>query len=314
MSRKVDPRKLARLMALKRRRLALLERQAALQERRSALQERRAAQLEFVRARSSGHRIREALQSQALVRVQPAAPAPMVVYQPEPERPSSQVPDGIYLTLADAERALSRARREDLAQSGSSSSPSLATGIAIGLAAVAVLGVGVVVCYLLFRKKDDGQLSGPPQVIGLPPQVIVRDIVREVSSGPADRALDYYGRRTHDYEERNERHTASNEPRVRTMTLPDMTDRRLSAVRIASATDVAFEATVRVVAPIGAFAVLAYTASELSTDGLPSIPTGETMVLPAGESQKLHLSAHQCLYAKGSDVGVVISVSTSESH
>jgi hypothetical protein len=309
MPRKVDPRKLARLVALKRRRLALIERQAALQERRSALHERRAAQLEFVRARSSGHRLRDALQSQALVRVQPPAPAPMVVYQPAAERPAPPVPDGIYMTLEEAERALARARRDDPEQLGQSSSPSLATGIAIGLAAVAVLGLGVVVCYLLFRKKDDGTAQ---QVLGLPPQVIVRDIVREVSPGSSDRALDYYGRRTHDYEERNDRHTASSEPRVRTMSLPDMTNRKLSAVRIASATDVAFEATVRVVAPIGAFAVLAYTASELSTDGLPSIPAGETMVLPAGESQRLQLSPHQSLYAKGSEEGVVISVSTSE--
>ena len=44
----------------------------------------------------------------------------------------------------------------------------LATGLAIGLGAVAVLGLGVVVCYLLFRRRDDG--------VALPPQVVYQQL------------------------------------------------------------------------------------------------------------------------------------------
>lgn len=272
--RKVDPRKLARL---KHRR-------------------------DLVEARVIGARVRALRESQALV----LAPSRALEKVPAPDK----LPRGVYLTLAEARSALAEEHQREQGGSGG-----IATGLAIGLGAVAILGFGIVICYLLFRKRDgeNQPLAAPALAVQPPPQIIHREVIREVLPERARRRSPSYLADPEDeeYEEPATRRV-SGEARTRTFYLPSLTDPRSEAVRIATATDRHCRATVRVVAPSGGFIAVAYSPGELNTPGQDAIPVGDTLIMPTGDTQEMRLSPRQALYAKGSVSGVVVSVLTAE--
>ena len=280
----------------------------SMRQKRRKVDPRKLARLkhrrDLVEARAIGGRVRALRESQALV----LAPSRALERVPAPDK----FPRGVYLTLAEARSALAEEHQREQGGSGG-----IATGLAIGLGAVAILGFGVVICYLLFRRRDgEGQATAP--VLTGAPQIIHREIIREVL--PERVPLERARRRSpsyhadpddEDYEEPAARRV-SNEARARSFYLPTLADSRSEAVRIATATDRPCRATVRVVAPSGGFIAVAYSPSELNVPGLDAIPVGDTLIMPVGDVQEMRLSPRQALYAKGSVPGVVVSVLTAE--
>jgi hypothetical protein len=204
--------------------------------------------------------------------------------------PFGAAPLGAYFSQAEAAAALDRERDR-----GSG----IATGLAIGLATVAVLGLGVVVCYLLFRKKDESLGS---------PERIEREIIREVPTYIPERRRKK--KRALPTEER-ELALAENVGQGATMRsffLPSLADPRSEAIRLATAVDESMIVVVRAIAPVGGFAVLSFSAAELNTPGASAIPIGDTFVVVVGEKQEIRLAPRQVLYAKGSVANVAVSV------
>lgn len=77
------------------------------------------------------------------------------------------------------------------------------------------------------------------------------------------------------------------------------------ATMLATAPQVPYEITVRVVGPPGGLAALALDQSSLNdpqpliTATVSQIPIGETIIVPAGQEQTVYLSPGQALYGKG---------------
>lgn len=89
------------------------------------------------------------------------------------------------------------------------------------------------------------------------------------------------------------------------MTLPALATNTV-AYRLATATRTAASmVTVRVVAPQGGLGIFAFTANELA-DGVAL--SGDTMIIPTGQYQKIRLQPGQSLYGKGQIAGVMISL------
>ena len=248
------------------------------------------------------------------------------VTRPSVEMVPTSLPEGVYLPLSAAQAALAdmrdreRERDRDRDEGGSGG---IATGLAIGLGAVAVLGLGVVVCYLLFRRKDTPTLGNSEGS-----HTIEREIIREVPTYMPNPNGQQMQAQPPQFLTRNRPKVADVSDRnmfgpelstrfgqgmtVRTFTLPAISAARDDAVRIATATDIPFRATVRVVAPIGGWAVLAFSVGELN-NASENIPTGDTLIMPAGDQQEFRLPPRQALYAKGSVDGVIVSVVSAES-
>lgn len=226
------------------------------------------------------------------------------------------VPDGVYMSLAEAKRALADRERE---------SGSVGTGLAIGLGVVAVLGLGLVVAYLLFRKRDDGT----SEITGVEPRVIERHTIREIpifSGGKKNKKgkkkreqlqVAYHSDSEASYEDiygTQMMARTGQDTSMRTFQLPSILTAGTEAVRIAtSPSGIHSRATVRVVAPGGGFAVVAFSPGELNIVwGTNNIPTGDTLVMPAGDQQEFRLPPRQAIYAKGSEDGVIVSVIQAE--
>jgi hypothetical protein len=99
--------------------------------------------------------------------------------------------------------------------------------------------------------------------------------------------------------------------------LPTLSQPGAESVRIAQATHRPVEVVLRVIGPPGEWAAFSYDPVELNVDqGL--VPVGNTIIIPSGQFQPLHLRPRQVIYAKGShsltaEFPVCVSVTMTES-
>ncbi len=252
-------------------------------------------------------------------------------------------PVSVHETLAEAKEALKQARAREPRQAFTS-------GLSLGLSIVAVLGLGLVLVYILFRRKSDNPtqtiLQAPPQIIQLrdsrpPARVIdVKDepdlpeylgdedpIIQKTDANPIENiatAVISALKREHQ--------------KVRTFmqsyTLPYIGDPASQAIRVATAGDAPYEVIVRVVEPPGSHGVFAFDPVELNlSGGVPFVqtvgtaysefPVGNVMPVPAGQFQIIRLRPRQALYAKGTSApgganqstgsgGTVVAVTASD--
>ena len=163
----------------------------------------------------------------------------------------------------------------------------LAAGTALGLGIAAFLGVGLILAYLLFRRREDG---APMMLLPAPaPAPTAHPALGAPSFAPRAPAP---SQRTQ-------------ETTLRTYTLPSITT-GADAFRLATAPSTARNrVTVRVVAPQGGLAVLAFSPNDLV--GMNSLDGG-TMVIPTGQHQEIKLLPGQALYGKGQIPGVMVSI------
>lgn len=196
--------------------------------------------------------------------------------------------------------------------------------LAVGLGVIAIVGLAGVIVYLLVRRKDgDANVLGavdprylPPQVQQQAPQVYLinagggqAQVVRAepTASGSNDGALlQALGRLEAGIGALVEHNKVPyGQSTMRTYRLPWLADASTPAIRIATAGNVSMDATVRVVAPPGALAAFSFSPNELNlaqpivAPGLSSVPAGDTLVVPSGQQQHIHMNPRQVLYAKG---------------
>jgi len=237
-------------------------------------------------------------------------------------------------------RALGR-RERDLAEPAVRSSPWVP--VAVGLGIVALIGVAGVIVYLLVRRKDNGETSVlgavDPRVLPQPiqqqaPQVYLINAgggqasVTHANPPQSDNAmLSMLGRIENGIGSLvHHNKVPYNQSTMRTYRLPWLADVDNPAIRIATAGNVSMEATVRVVSPPGALAAFSFSANELNIPqrtigpGMSTVPAGDTLVIPAGQQQEIHMNPKQVLYAKGNfgnqnPTGtVVVSISTVDNY
>lgn len=239
--------------------------------------------------------------------------------------------------LGRSERDLAEpAVREIIRERGSAWMP-----LAIGLGIVALIGVAGVVVYLLVRRKDNGEhtvlgavdpryLPQQPQA----PQVYLINAggggasVTHANPPQSDGAvLSLLGRIENGIGSLvNHNKVPYSQSTMRTYRLPWLADADNPAVRIATAGNMSMEAVVRVVSPPGALAAFSFSANELNIPqrtvgpGMSTVPAGDTLVIPAGQQQQIHMNPKQVLYAKGNfsnsnpTGSVVISISTVDNY
>lgn len=167
---------------------------------------------------------------------------------------------------------------------------SFAAGLAIGLSLVAGVGLGVVLFYLLMRRREP--LSAP-HIIAIDHQA--EEPVRMLSGPP--KPAEYVA--------------APQETRMRSLTLPQLGTLSM-AVRVATGGREPTDVTLRVVGPPGGFGVFSADAAALNMPGIGTLPIGDTLLLPTGDTQRIRLKPRQPLYGRGSLAGVVVSVTMSE--
>jgi hypothetical protein len=221
------------------------------------------------------------------------------------------------------------------------------TPVAVGLSVVALIGVMGVVVYLLVRRKEDGNTAvlgavdprylpqaapPPPQVYSIrtdnaQPQVVraepiapSRDQDKDSTQAALERIEAGIGALV------SHEQVPYSQSTLRTYRLPWLADESTPAVRIGAAGDASMEAVVRVVSPPGALAAFSFSPNELNipqtvvAPGLSAVPAGDTLVIPAGQQQQIHMNPKQVLYAKGNmspsnPTGpVVISISTVDNY
>lgn len=101
---------------------------------------------------------------------------------------------------------------------------------------------------------------------------------------------------------------------MQSISLPDRGDSSRAAVRVAQATDVDYEVTLRVVGSPGEWAIFSFDPAELNT-GTNLIPLGGTIIVQAGQHHTMRLRPYQAIYGKGSTSDpypVCVSISMSE--
>lgn len=232
-------------------------------------------------------------------------------------------PVAVYDSLEDAHAALAQINERDLLQEHRRTGFSL--GLAVGLSIVAVLGVGLVLVYVLFRRRDNESQQPVQMPVSAPPQVIHVDGTGQAQL-PATEKIVAGIMKALSNQKRNDMRTF-----MRSYTLPPLTDFRSEAIRIATAGKQPYEVVVRCVEPPGGHAVVAFDANELNMVGhLPSVstlsanfsafPIGDVLVIPAGQFQPVRLRPGQVLYAKGTVApngssgvkGVIVSVTAAD--
>lgn len=150
----------------------------------------------------------------------------------------------------------------------------IAAGLAVGLASAAVLGVGVLFIYLLFRK--DQQAQAQPLALGypqIPAPWALPSAPEQVPVATTKVAPRLWG----------------SGPTLTTVTVP-----KSSPVFVAAASSVPVSVTVRPVGPVAGFVVLAYNAGALQPDSYQS----NGVVVPVGKEQKIKLLPKQQLFAR----------------
>jgi len=251
-------------------------------------------------------------------------------------------PVEVYGSLAEARvaTAIADARHRELLAELRSRAPAedgrggIGLGLAIGLSVVAVVGLGVLLCYVLFRRKD-GELGAAPMPVPMPypfpipgqlpaPQQTVAPAQQAAAAAaalsPAAQILQHFkssSKQINTY--------------MKSFTLPFIGDVRSEPVRIATAGPKdPYEVVVRVVEPPGGQAVLSFEPNELNPGPLGSVstltadfsqfPVGDVLIIPSGQFQVLRLRPKQGLFAKGTVApngsqgvnGVIVSVTGSD--
>lgn len=264
------------------------------------------------RAERLGYQFRQ-LEQQALMRSDSRA-----VDRPVTDQPIVVRPLAIYESPEEARRALETLRDHDLMRDHQRTSFSI--GLAVGLSIVAVLGVGLVLVYALFRRRENREpqpVSGVPQVININGGALGSGVSTESMVQAISQALS---------SQRQDLRTF-----MRSYTLPSLTNPRSEAIRVATAGKQPYEVVIRCVEPPGGHAVLSFDPNELNMVGhLPSVstasanfsafPIGDVLVIPAGQFQPVRLRPGQVLYAKGTVApngssgvkGVIISVTAAD--
>jgi hypothetical protein len=245
----------------------------------------------------------------------------------------SAAPIQLFNSLAEAQAAADDRHTELLAQLRSSEDKrgGLGLGLAIGLSVVAVLGLGVLLCYVLFRRRD-GELGAPTAPVPVPypypvpqlghhPVPVPHDPAHAPAPhthpeiDPAAQILQHFKRAKEDVG-----------TYMKSFTLPFIGNPRSEPIRVATAGREPYEVVVRVVEPPGGHAVLSFEPNELNPGPIGSVstlstnfsqfPVGDVLVIPSGQFQIVRLRPGQALYAKGTvDVdgsqgvhGVIVSV------
>jgi len=87
------------------------------------------------------------------------------------------------------------------------------------------------------------------------------------------------------------------QPMMHTYALTPLSDPNQEPVRLAQASNTAYDVVLSVVGPTGAYAAFAMDPGELRNSGV--FPTGNTIILPTCETRRIRLLPHQAIYAKG---------------
>jgi hypothetical protein len=103
------------------------------------------------------------------------------------------------------------------------------------------------------------------------------------------------------------------QPIMNTIRLPSFTDPKSQAVRLMQALSTPFDGVLRVVGPAGSYAAFSVDPNDLNVL-LPAgaVPTGSTLIVASGHMHPLRLNPRQAVFAKGSAVGVYVSVNAGE--
>ncbi len=263
-------------------------------------------------------------------------PLPVLSYN-DPDIVTAR-PVEVYNSLAEARAATAEARHRELVAELRSSRPTdrgsgMGLGLAIGLSIVAVAGLGILLCYVLFRRKD-GQLAGQPMPVPMPypypvPQFGAHNQALIPNHDPT------HAPAPHVHPELAPaaqilQHFKQSAKKVGTymksFTLPFIGNIKSEPVRIATAGTEPYEVVVRVVEPPGGHAVLSFEPNELNPGPLGSVstlstnfsqfPVGDVLVIPSGQFQVVRLRPKQALFAKGTVdtdgsqgvTGVIVSV------
>ena len=99
---------------------------------------------------------------------------------------------------------------------------------------------------------------------------------------------------------------------MQTLQLPSLTDPKAPAIRLAQAIDSMATVTLRVVGPAGTFAAFALDQNELAHPDMPATPTGNTVIVPSGQTHQIRLRPREVIYAKGSQPGVIATATSAE--
>jgi hypothetical protein len=207
-----------------------------------------------------------------------------------------------------------------------SKSPWKAIAIGLGVFA-AITAAGVIVYLLLSRRRSyglsDGSIQSPQQpiIITTPsqqPQVYLVNNGHAEAIGPADTNSD----RTTSVLDRLERAISNfgstgrlpREPYMQTVRLPSILDPNAQQIRCVSATDVPYEAVLRVVGGAGTYAIFTTVPGALDRPDIANVavPTGDALIVPSGQFHTIRLSPKQAVFGKGSAANVLVSVTASE--
>ena len=183
------------------------------------------------------------------------------------------------------------------------------SGLAVGLAAVAVAGLGIVLCYLLFRRKGDD--AAPLAAAPAPaPQPIIIQTGDNASNGSSPPAKPEASSDTEPDRERepiedvaaaiikafkNERTSRIRNAPIEQFTLNSL-DPRLPPTCIAVAQYEPIDVVVRCIQPNNSYAILAFSPTDLDQGA-------QVIRLPAGVPKHVHIPPQQALYAKGAAPG-----------
>lgn len=165
-------------------------------------------------------------------------------------------------------------------------------GLAVGLSAFSALAaislVGVLLVYLL-RRRDD-QLAGPPMQ-QLPQSV--QPFWINMGQDPTGRAVPTAPALLN----RADSSMNAQQPLMHTYALTSLLDSAEPAVRLIQASYTAYDVTLSVVGPSGAYAAFAMDQGELLTG--EAVPTGNVIILPTCSDRTIRLLPKQTIYAKG---------------
>jgi len=221
---------------------------------------------------------------------------------------------------------------------------SMLVGVGLG---IVTLGLGAIIVYLIVRPREPSRQLGdaaqpralpaaPAQVYvintgGQPAQVLRAEPVAPSPDDAAFAVLDRLETKMSTLLHQGAAPaTAAPAPlrttpsTMRTYQLPWLADPQAPAIRVATAGTEPYAVTVRVVSPPGALAALSLSANELNIQqpviaaNMSAVPTGDTLIIPAGSKQTILMNPRDILYARGNfananpNGAVVVSITASD--
>jgi hypothetical protein len=157
-------------------------------------------------------------------------------------------------------------------------------GLAVGLGVAGVISLLGLIFYLVRRSTmREGPIyvggGGQPPPMYLPSSSSVRFQPTDIRFNTADDSM------------------LAQQPMMHTYALTPLSDPTAEPVRMAQASNTAYDVILSVVGPTGAYAAFAMEPGELVNGGL--FPTGNTIILPTCESRRIRLLPGQAIFAKG---------------